>query len=86
MAYTNRKNNVFECGGQRFALECGERHLTFRYGEPYFVLECGGQRFALEFGEQHLTFRYGEPHFSFKRSGQRVVPTSAWRIFGKAGR
>lgn len=67
MAYTNRKNNVFECGGQRFALE------------------CGGQRFALEFGEQHLTFRYGEPHFSFKRGGQRAVPTSAWRIFGKAG-
>lgn len=49
MAYTNRKNNVFECGGQRFALECGERHLTF------------------------------------KRGGQRAVPTSAWRIFGKAG-
>lgn len=35
MAYTNRKNNVFECGGQRFALEYGERHLAF---------ECGGQR------------------------------------------
>lgn len=67
MAYTNRKNNVFECGGQRFALECGERHLTFK---------CGGQRF---------TFECGEPHFASKCGGQRAVPTSVWRIFGKAG-
>ena len=67
MAYTNRKNNVFECGGQRFALECGERHLTFK---------CGGQRF---------TFECGEPHFASNCGGQRAVPTSVWRIFGKAG-
>ena len=67
MAYTNRKNNVFECGGQRFALECGEPHLTFK---------CGGQRFA---------FKCGEPHFASKCGGQRAVPTSVWRIFGKAG-
>lgn len=32
MAYTNRKNNVFECGGQRFALEFGEPHFSFKYG------------------------------------------------------
>ncbi len=67
MAYTNRKNNVFECGGQRFALECGGQHLAFK---------CSGR---------HFVFRYGEPHFAFKRGGQRAVPTSAWRIFGKAG-
>lgn len=23
MAYTSRKNNVFECGEQRFAFKCG---------------------------------------------------------------
>lgn len=53
MAYTNRKNNVFECGGQRFALECGGQHLAFkcsgrhfvfRYGELHFSFKCGGQR------------------------------------------
>ena len=49
MAYTSRKNNVFECGGQHFVFGCGERHLAFK---------CGGQR---------------------------AVPTSARRIFGKAG-
>ena len=49
MAYTSRKNNIFECGGQR---------LAFEYGEQRFAFECGGQR---------------------------AVPTSAWRIFGKAG-
>ena len=67
MAYTNRKNNVFECGGQ---------HNVFRRGERHFPLECSGQRFALECGERHLTFECG---------GQRAVPTSARRIFGKAG-
>lgn len=53
MAYTSRKNNVFECSGQRFALECGGQHLAFkcsgrhfvfRYEEPHFAFECGGQR------------------------------------------
>ena len=67
MAYTNRKNNVFECGGQRFALECGGQHLAFK---------CSGR---------HFVFRYGEPHFAFECGGQRAVPTSARRIFGKAG-
>lgn len=38
MAYTSRKNNVFECGGRRFAFERGEQHFAF---------ECGGQRSAL---------------------------------------
>lgn len=76
MAYTSRKNNVFECGGQRFALERGERHLTFK---------CGGQHLAFKCSGRHFVFRYGEPHFSFECGGQRAVPTSAWRIFGKAG-
>lgn len=67
MAYTNRKNNVFECGGQRFALEYGGQHLAFK---------CSGR---------HFVFRYGEPHFAFECGGQRAVPTSAWRIFSKAG-
>ena len=58
MAYTSRKNNIFECGGQR---------LAFKYGE---------QRFAFECGEQHPAYECGR---------QRAVPTSAWRIFGKAG-
>ncbi len=58
------------------------------------VFECGGQRFALECGERHLTFKCsgphfafecGEPHFASKCGGQRAVPTSVWRIFGKAG-
>lgn len=38
MAYTSRKNNVFECGGQCF---------VFNYGEQHFAFECGGQRSAL---------------------------------------
>lgn len=38
MAYTSRKNNVFECGGQCF---------VFKYGEQHFAFECGGQRSAL---------------------------------------
>ena len=58
MAYTSRKNNVFGCGGQRFAFECGGQRFTFECGEPHFASKCGGQR---------------------------AVPTSVWRIFGKAG-
>lgn len=38
MAYTSRKNNVFECGGQCF---------VFKYGEQPFAFECGGQHSAL---------------------------------------
>lgn len=38
MAYTSRKNNVFERGGQHFA---------FKYGEQHFAFECGEQRSAL---------------------------------------
>lgn len=38
MAYTSRKNNVFECGGQCF---------VFNYGEQPFVFECGGRRSVL---------------------------------------
>lgn len=38
MAYTSRKNNVFECGEQHFAFECGEQRFAF---------ECGGQRSVL---------------------------------------
>lgn len=38
MAYTSRKNNVFECDGQRFTFECGEQH---------FASKCGGQRAVL---------------------------------------
>ncbi len=67
MAYTSRKNNIFECGGQYFALKYGWQHPAF---------ECGGQR---------LAFKYGEQHSAYKCGGQRAVPTSAWRIFGKAG-
>ena len=38
MAYTSRKNNVFECGGRCF---------VFKYGEQRFAFECGGQRSVL---------------------------------------
>lgn len=38
MAYTSRKNNVFECGGQHFALKYGWQHPAY---------ECGEQRAAL---------------------------------------
>ena len=38
MAYISGKNNVFECGGQRFA---------FKYGEQPFAFERGGQRSVL---------------------------------------
>lgn len=67
MAYTGRKNNVLECGGQR---------LAFEYG---------WQRPAFERGGQYPSFEYGWQHSAYKRGEQRAVPTSAWRIFGKAG-
>lgn len=44
MAYTSRKNNVFECGGQCFVFKYGEQHFAFKYGEQHFAFECGGQR------------------------------------------
>lgn len=47
MAYTSRKNNVFECGGQCFVFKYGEQHFAFKYGEPHFAFECGGQRSVL---------------------------------------
>ncbi len=47
MAYTNRKNNVFECGGQRFALECGGQRFALEFGEQHFASKCGGQRAVL---------------------------------------
>lgn len=47
MAYTSRKNNVFECGGQCFVFNYGEQHFAFEYGEQPFVFECGGQRSVL---------------------------------------
>ena len=47
MAYTSRKNNVFECGGQCFVFKYGEQHFAFKYGEQPFAFECGGQRSAL---------------------------------------
>ena len=81
MAHTSRKNNIFECGGQRkygqrFAFECGEQHFAPKYG---------GQHPAYERGGKHFAFKYGEQHFSFGYGGQRAVPTSVWLIFGKAG-
>lgn len=47
MAYTSRKNNVFECGGQCFVFNYGEQHFAFEYGEQPFAFECGGQRSVL---------------------------------------
>lgn len=47
MAYTSRKNNVFECGGQCFVFKYGEQHFAFKYGEQPFAFECGGQRSVL---------------------------------------
>lgn len=38
MAYISGKNNVFECGGQRF---------VFKYGGQPFAFERGGQRSVL---------------------------------------
>lgn len=47
MAYTSRKNNVFECGGQCFVFNYGEQPFAFEYGEQPFAFECGGQRSVL---------------------------------------
>lgn len=47
MAYTSRKNNVFECGGQCFVFNYGEQHFAFECGEQPFAFECGGQRSVL---------------------------------------
>ena len=47
MAYTSRKNNVFECGGQCFVFKYGEQHFAFKCGEQSFAFECGGQRSVL---------------------------------------
>lgn len=76
MAYTSRKNNIFECGGQYFALKYGWHHPAF---------ECGGQRLAFKYGEQHFASGCGEQHPAYECGDQRAVPTSAWRIFGKVG-
>lgn len=46
MAYTSRKNNVFECGGQCFVFNYGEQHFAFEYGEQPFAFKCGGRRSA----------------------------------------
>lgn len=56
--------------------ECGGQRLAFKYGEQRFAFECGEQRFAPKYGGQHSAYKCG---------GQRAVPTSARRIFGKAG-
>lgn len=47
MAYTSRKNNVFECGGQCFVFKYGEQHFAFKRGEQHLAFECGGQRSVL---------------------------------------
>lgn len=47
MAYTSRKNNVFECGGQCFVFNYGEQPFAFECGEQPFAFECGGQRSVL---------------------------------------
>lgn len=47
MAYTSRKNNVFECGGRCFVFKYGEQPFAFKCGEQRFALECGGQRSVL---------------------------------------
>lgn len=52
MAYTSRKNNVFECGGQCFVFNYGEQPFAFEYGEQPFAFECGEQPFAFECGGQ----------------------------------
>lgn len=47
MAYTSRKSNVFECGGQCFVFKYGEQRFAFKCGEQPFASECGGQRSVL---------------------------------------
>ena len=49
------------------------------------IFECGGQRLAFKYGEQCFAFECGEQHPAYECGRQRAVPTSAWRIFGKAG-
>lgn len=69
MAYTSRKNNIFECGGQR---------LAFKYGEQRFAFECGEQHFAPKYGGQHPAYdaRWGSTSLSSTESSTFLSGTA----------